>query len=342
MGSKIITIKRSYNSVPSNTDLSNPEVVAWLGETSAIQSTRHFSTSNSRVYNGLGFTRGKSYDNALENRLMRELLQDVIGVDYSEEKRLEFKRACDNFIEPMLENVPHTGLDLEIGLKYDNNKIPSPFLTVKKKKVTKKRDEAGVETGETTEEVVEEVVDNSPINLDDWLKYKVLFENRQNVAENYEKARESDLYEFYIHDKEYENNKLLEKRNLISKAHSAYEKVSSDNGRLIQLLYLEGRKVSKALAENQLEITNFLNENPERFLAIVVDEDTEYRVTLKQMLDANVLYISGEDEYREYNSNRIIAYSTADMIDWMKTPSNKQAYDTMNARLREKLQKPRM
>lgn len=346
MASKIVTIKRSYNNLPSNAKIEDSEVSSWISNSLKTQVVKNSTVD--RVYTGLGVSKNGKYDYQLEQQQLRILLPEVIDVDFDIARPVAFKRACNDFYHTLIGYVSHEGLDLEIGMTADNDK-PAGKIKVSKafdKLVEEDEIVDGVPTGKkvkVTKTRYEEVeVENMPLNLRDYLMFKALFENRDNVAKNNKEAGRSDIFEFYIYDEEFEQKELLKGKENIAKAHAYYSNLKDDISFVKRILYLVGIPRSKDETTCRLKLSEFYEKNPERFISIASDPNFNSRVKLKEWVDHELIYTTGESDYRDFDSNEPIADSEEDMIKWINNPSNESYVKSYNVRLREKLNKARV
>ena len=326
MPSKKITIKRIFNSVPSNINTDDAKVEEYMSYTFHFQASRNTSAHNTKPYNGLGFVgKDKPYDKELEEKVSRLIPPDLIEYDYDKDRPFEFKKNRDKFYSALSKEVPFDGLVLEIGLTLDNAK-PIGVYKVKSK----------IQTPEGEKEVEEEIK-NLPIEPMDYVIWKALFENQMNVAESKEEAEMIHYKDLYIFDKDYETIKKLEKEQLYAKAFALFSEIQDKDVILKRILFLIDKPLDSDPNINKLTVNEYCKERPKEFIEIATDTNFDNKVLLKQFVKYNVVLIS-QEAYLDYETTEEIAPNLKAMLEWMKDNNNISIIARYKDAVRAKLQ----
>jgi hypothetical protein len=188
-------------------------------------------------------------------------------------------------------------------------------------------------------EIGEDAAGN-PLNLEDWVKYKIA-KAHPWMASNEKECIGTEHLQFWFEDLEADSKSKSDKLELTTKAHVELAQLVEDTekmdwvirtiitkypklGALSDLIKLEPTK-------KKLKIGEVILEDPAYFIEITSDKDLMYKAEIASMLSAGVL---NEEGNRYLNGSENLG-SLEGTIAWMKDPNNAVEYAILKARLEQ-------
>lgn len=180
----------------------------------------------------------------------------------------------------------------------------------------------------------------NPYNLEDFLFYRLCL-GHPNTGKNKDEVYSNRFLDFYIEDKDAEDEKSAGILEIETKAMVEFAKMVEDESRVdlvlrnIIIKYPEAGSLTELLAlkpnKKQLKIGELIKKDPNYFLAIVNDKDITYKAEIVSMVEAGILVKEG-NRYLNGSSNLGDLNGT---IAFFKDANNSLEYVTLQARLSE-------
>lgn len=299
MNDKIIYVKRS---VPFVHDQINSEAMQEQ-LASTHRSIGSYFTASGRTGTGLNHEEEKF------------LMAHHFGMDENDPK---LRETTEKYFEDIATKIPggKKGLELNIGLKVDNNK---PVAR-----------------------------DNMPIKLFDYIRYRHIL-GYHKTAPSPELAAGNPLIEYYIEDplKVLESeSKQLEVRD---QAMQEYLKVKDDNDRVNMILSLMKQfmrkqqgvppvnlgqlKEAKHLKEKQLLLRELVNMRPERFYQVTTDPNIKKRYFVDELITTGLLKRVGNAIVDTTDSNRSLGFTDTEVINLLTDPKESMTLTRLRSEL---------
>lgn len=157
----------------------------------------------------------------------------------------------------------------------------------------------------------------------DYLKYKVLITNKDEICGLDEDPRGKATYKYAIVDLDYADSKKSNSADLYTDAAIEFGKIRNDRNALADICFLlTNRRVSKDVSMEWLkgEVGDIMQKNPKRFLNIVQDEDLQLKVLLEKAVTYKAVQKDGTI-YRTKGGD-LMGSDKATAILFLKNPSN--------------------
>lgn len=129
---------------------------------------------------------------------------------------------------------------------------------------------------------------------EDYIKYKILLANKDQIAPSLQalEDRPKATYQFVIINENAEAKMNLGRVNTKQKCWMEYGKISDDKDTLVVILeLLEGRPISSKVKLDYLQgkVTDYIEQNPRRFLSTVTDELLPTKVLIKKCVEHGLI-----------------------------------------------------
>lgn len=131
-------------------------------------------------------------------------------------------------------------------------------------------------------------------NPEDYIKYKILLANKNYIAPSLQalEDRPKATYQFVIISENAEAKMNLGRVDTTKRCWMEYGKIENDKDTLCVILeLLEGRPISMNVKLDYLQgkVTDYIQTNPRRFLAIVTDELLPTKVLIRRCVEAGLI-----------------------------------------------------
>lgn len=129
---------------------------------------------------------------------------------------------------------------------------------------------------------------------EDYIKYKILLANKDQIAPSLQALEDKPkaTYQFVIINENAEAQMNLGKVNTKQKCWMEYGKISDDRDTLrVVLELIEGRPISSNVKLDYLQgkVTDYIEQNPRRFLSTVTDELLPVKVLIKRCVEHGLI-----------------------------------------------------
>ena len=173
--------------------------------------------------------------------------------------------------------------------------------------------------------------DGSPINVDDYVKYRFVIKHPY-VAESKEKMVGRQT--FFIHDS---NKDILLKNKEIQirkDADKEFIKASSDEKTTIRLIRLLSKTNPDLLSRDQREnlLYDLKQKSPAKFVKIARDKNLEIKAEIEELVEANILRKIGN---QIIYIDDVIGETTEDAVVYLKNKKNSSVLTILRAKLKE-------
>lgn len=170
----------------------------------------------------------------------------------------------------------------------------------------------------------------------DYIKYKVLIANEDEICPPGEDPRGKATYKYAIVDLDYADSKKSNEADLYTDAAIEFSKIRNDRGALADICFLlTNRRVSKDTTMEWLkgEVGNIMQKSPKRFLSIVQDEDLQMKVLLEKAVTYKAVQKDGT-AYRTADGTLMGVDKTAAIL-FLKNPENSDHRVVIEERVRK-------
>lgn len=180
----------------------------------------------------------------------------------------------------------------------------------------------------------------NPYNLEDFLYFR-LCQSHPSTGKTKEEVLGNKMLDFYIEDKDHEDEKNANILELETKAMVEFAKLVEDDNEIDLVLrnmiikYPEIGSLTELLElkqnKKQLKIGELIKKDPKYFLEIVNDKDIKYKAEIVSMVEASILIKEGN----RYLNGSVNLGDLNGTIAFMKDANNSMEYVTLQARLSE-------
>lgn len=179
------------------------------------------------------------------------------------------------------------------------------------------------------------------LNLDvpsDYIAYKILLANKDDVASDWESRNKKQTYQFAItrdDEVEYEDKKKLD---VVKEAWREYGKIENNREMLLGVIsVIQDRQISEdsKLEWIQGQVEKKVNDDPKRFLALVKDPTFETQALVKKAINKKVLVTKNKQIYTEdgiklAGKGEIASFTKA--VKFLIDPKNQEIKDLIIAK----------
>lgn len=249
-------------------------------------------------------TKGSSgrFNTGLTIKETEVLFEQILGISATHPDFL--KNVNKWYIESSVKATT-AGTPLEIGMEVDNDSA-----------VIYKNAE-----GET--------VRNFPLDIEDYVKYKYL-QNNPTVAQSAEKANNNTI-KAYFRDPYLEIREVERVTKLKNEASAKYLAIANDADKVAMYLTMAGVDIRFEKGSLIARLKDFVDKNPEQFLAIVADKDGEHKNFLLELKNYEIVKVVGTAYMTAENDT--LGYSFEDTIQYLKNKANAEQVKLLKARL---------
>lgn len=175
--------------------------------------------------------------------------------------------------------------------------------------------------------------DGEPINKLDWVRYQWL-KKHMMVASNLEEMEANHILGFYIHDPEAAENKEAKDANERMAALTALIELRSTPKKMEYALRLLGNLNPSRYSEQQqlIQMENFAQKNPRRFLRVVKDKNLELRAFLSELVELQVLNKVGGSIFNYMDQT--IGDSETEALHFLQNKRNSAVVNELKSKLR--------
>lgn len=180
----------------------------------------------------------------------------------------------------------------------------------------------------------EKVLDLSQV--DDYLVYKVLLTNKNEIAESQDFIKSKPYCRYAIVDLTYEDTKQAKKANTLADAYLEFAKIRNSREELSDIMYLlnNGSRVSltASLEWLQTEVNKHITDNPEKFLTIIRDTQASVKVLLSKAVAHRI--VIKENGVLRMPNNKILGTTVDAAIAFLIDPVNEDIRSVIEAQVR--------
>lgn len=174
----------------------------------------------------------------------------------------------------------------------------------------------------------------------DYLDWKLLLANKNEIAPSGEDKYKKGTYKFAISSLDFEDDVKANKANNKKEAYIHFGKLEA-KGKYAMIDFLSAYyfgKPGKRVAENAdikwvtAELDRVIEEDLEGYLAISKDGDIEYKILIQKAISKNALY-KNRNSYSLPDTNKVIAENLDSLILWFKDPANSEEVVKIEAKI---------
>jgi len=172
---------------------------------------------------------------------------------------------------------------------------------------------------------------NEPLELHlsnpiDFIKYKILLTNKNDIASSFE-TRLDKKYLYYLEDKEDADKNKVEFISIKIKAHEVFSELSKSHDKIINALMVIYRgsesNVPNDMTENTAKTTlfNYVEGNPKQFIATLEDEEFKLKYILYRAIRRGVIYRNKHEYNLGMGDGRLVGKGISEVLAYIKSLS---------------------
>lgn len=223
------------------------------------------------------------------------LMPALVGV---QPNHPEWDKRLDDYWHSISVNVPYTGLELEVGMRYTS------------------ADDLG-----------------TPINLAQYVLYRYCLVYR-HVANSKADASKAPHIRFYIYSKEEEVKQRQASRSVKDTAFSTRISVQGDDKKVRAIITLFNLQPPEDPNERFLALCELSENDPARFITIATDENLLLKSFIERCITVGVLVRPLNTTLILYNDSTI-GHNMEEAVAFLKDASNNQTLQTLQVKLKD-------
>lgn len=171
--------------------------------------------------------------------------------------------------------------------------------------------------------------DGMPFVPVDYVKYKFAIANKNEVAAN--KGEAKGAKRFYIEDPNIETENKHKLLKLKKEAFKEFYKLTDNTKKIDMIMAVLGFDIRKLNEqEKDLQIEEFINKNPQRFIEVATDKNLEIKAFVEDCITSEVITKIG-DKYLD--GDIVLGSSMDEAILFLKDKQNSDVFVKLKARL---------
>jgi hypothetical protein len=177
-------------------------------------------------------------------------------------------------------------------------------------------------------------------NPADYLKYKILLANKDEIAPSAEERLRKATYRFMIVEENYETSVKSNKFETSRRAMKAYDKIENDSEKLRNVLIALNKSVAKSTKIEFLRgaIEAEIESDPAKFLAVVDDINFDTKMLIVSAVNAGIIRKSNHKYFSKSGEPLALAGEINDLkgaINYLNSPANQEYYMHIQASLND-------
>lgn len=179
----------------------------------------------------------------------------------------------------------------------------------------------------------------------DYMKFKVLLANKDDVAPSIKDKKKKATYKFFIEDKEELNQVKSEESNLNAQVWSTYGRIANDKKKMMEVLYVYAesfgnkyKRLRNVSEENELsflqtELSKVVEEDKGLFLEVVNDPLFDVKLLLSKAIKKGLINRMGE-EYKIKGDPNSFAKNFLQACKYLQDDVNQDFVLTLTERIK--------